>query len=100
MVGAAVASAGALRRFQRRWRRLRRRRRSRGAGGARQKDFGPPAPPKDKKKPFKKNEDKPRGPIPTKFSGRTYELDVLEDDDAIDITPDFMKHDDPEVDAP
>lgn len=69
-----------------------------GAGGARQKDFGPPAPPKDKKKPFKKNEDKPRGPIPTKFTGRTFDLDDTEDDDAIDITPDFMKHEDPEVD--
>jgi RNA recognition motif-containing protein len=67
-------------------------------GQARQKDFGPPAPPKDKKKPFKKNEDKPRGPIPTKFTGRTFDLDDTEDDDAIDITPDFMKHDDPEVD--
>jgi cold-inducible RNA-binding protein len=71
-----------------------------GGGHARQKDFGPPAPPKDKKKPFKKNEDKPRGPIPTKFSGRMYDLDGTEDDDTIDITPDFMKHEDPEVDAP
>ena len=68
-------------------------------GAARQKDFGPPAPPKDKKKPFKKNEDKPRGPIPTKFTGRTFGLDDLEDDDAIDITPDFMKHDEPEADG-
>ncbi len=71
-----------------------------GAGGARQRDFGPPAPPKDKKKPFQKKEDKPRGPIPTKFSGRMYDLDGTEDEDAIDITPDFMKHDDPDVDAP
>ena len=70
-----------------------------GAGHARQKDFGPPAPPKDKKKPFKKNEDKPRGPIPTKFTGRMYDLDGTDDDDAIDITPEFMKHEDPEVDA-
>ena len=69
-------------------------------GGARQRDFGPPAPPKDKKKPFQKKEDKPRGPIPTKFTGRMYDLDGTEDDDAIDITPDFMKHDDPEIDAP
>ena len=68
-----------------------------GAGHARQKDFGPPAPPKDKKKPFKKNEDKPRGPIPTKFTGRTFDLDDTDDDDSIDITPDFMKHEDPEV---
>jgi RNA recognition motif-containing protein len=71
-----------------------------GASNARQKDFGPPAPPKDKKKPFKKNEDKPRGPIPTKFTGRTFDLDDSEDDDAIDITPDFMKHDEPDVDGP
>jgi cold-inducible RNA-binding protein len=71
-----------------------------GAGHARQKDFGPPAPPKDKKKPFKKNDDKPKGPIPTKFTGRTFDLDDTDDDDSIDITPDFMKHEDPEVDAP
>ena len=70
-----------------------------GAGHARQKDFGPPAPPKDKKKPFKKNEDKPRGPIPTKFTGRTFDLDDTDEDDSIDITPDFMKHEDPEVDT-
>jgi cold-inducible RNA-binding protein len=70
-----------------------------GTGQARQKDFGPPAPPKDKKKPFKKNEDKPRGPIPTKFTGRMYDLDGTDDDDAIDITPEFMKHEEPEVDA-
>jgi RNA recognition motif-containing protein len=69
-----------------------------GAGNARQNNFGPPAPPKDKKKPFKKNEDKPRGPIPTKFTGRTFDLDDTEDD-GIDITPDFMKHEDPEVDV-
>lgn len=66
------------------------------AGHQRQKDFGPPAPPKDKKKPFKKNEDKPKGPIPTKFTGRMYDLDG-EDDDSLDITPDFMKHEEPEV---
>jgi RNA recognition motif-containing protein len=71
-----------------------------GAGHARQQNFGPPAPPKDKKKPFKKNEDKPRGPIPTKFTGRTFDLDDTEDDDSIDITPDFMKHEDPEVEVP
>lgn len=66
------------------------------AGGA--KNFGPPAPPKDKKKPFTKKEDKPRGPIPTKFTGRMYDLDDS-DEDAIDVTPDFMKHEDAELDA-
>ena len=65
----------------------------------RQKDFGPPAPPKDKKKPFKKNDEKPRGPIPTKFSGRMYDLDGTDEDDSIDITPDFMKHEEPDVDT-
>lgn len=71
-----------------------------GASHARQQNFGPPAPPKDKKKPFQKKDDKPRGPIPTKFTGRTFDLDDTDDDDSVDITPDFMKHDDPEVDAP
>jgi len=76
-----------------------------GGGGSasqqqRQQNFGPPAPPKDKKKPFKKNEDKPRGPIPTKFTGRTFDLDDTDEDDTIDITPDFMKHDDPPVEGP
>jgi RNA recognition motif-containing protein len=70
-----------------------------GGHHARQKDFGPPAPPKDKKKPFKKNEEKPRGPIPTKFTGRTFDLDDTDEDDSIDITPDFMKHEDPDVDV-
>ena len=70
-----------------------------GSAPAGAKNFGPPAPPKDKKKPFKKNEDKPKGPIPTKFTGRMYDLDES-DDDGIDITPDFMKHEDPEVEAP
>lgn len=71
-----------------------------GAGGHhRQRDFGPPAPPKDKKKPFKK-EDKPRGPIPTKFSGRMYDLDGTEEEDTIDITPEFMKPDKPETEEP
>ena len=29
-----------------------------------------------------------------------YDLDGTEDEDTIDITPDFMKHDDPPVDPP
>jgi RNA recognition motif-containing protein len=71
-----------------------------GGHHQRQQNFGPPAPPKDKKKPFQKKEDKPRGPIPTKFTGRTFDLDDTDEDDSIDITPDFMKHDDPPVDGP
>jgi cold-inducible RNA-binding protein len=68
---------------------------------ARTRDFGPPAPPKGKKgaKPgFKKDENRPRGPIPTKFTGRMYDLDEVDkdkEDEAIDALPDFMK---PEAD--
>ena len=68
-----------------------------GPGGARTKDFGPPAPPKGKKgaKPgFKKDENRPRGPIPTKFTGRMYDLDDVEkEDESLDALPDFMKPD-------
>ncbi len=73
------------------------------------RNFGPPAPPKGKKgaKPgFKKDEQRPRGPIPTKFTGRMYDLDDVEkEDESLDALPDFMKPDDedakpevPEVD--
>ncbi|MDH4064531.1 MAG: hypothetical protein OEW19_09025 [Acidobacteriota bacterium] len=60
------------------------------------RDFGPPAPPKGKKgakSSFKKDENRPRGPIPTKFTGRMYDLDDLEkgEDDGADIVPEFMK---------
>ena len=61
------------------------------------RDFGPPAPPKGKKgaKPgFKKDENRPRGPIPTKFTGRMYDLDDVEkEDESVDALPDFMKPD-------
>ena len=61
------------------------------------RDFGPPAPPKGKKgaKPgFKKDENRPRGPIPTKFTGRMYDLDDVEkEEEGDDIVPDFMKPD-------
>ena len=53
-------------------------------GGGGQKNFGPPAPPKDKKKPFTKKDDKPKGPIPMKFTGRMYDLDDSEEE-AIDV---------------
>lgn len=67
-------------------------------GGSRERNFGPPAPPKDKKKQAFKKEEKPKGPIPMKITGRMYDLDES-DDDGIDVTPDFMKHDDPDPDA-
>ena len=63
---------------------------------ARSRNFGPPAPPKGKKGPkpgFAQKERGPKGPIPTKFTGRVYGLDDQADaagaDD--DSLPDFMK---------
>ena len=64
-----------------------------GRGG---RDFGPPAPPKGKgpKKPYQQKERAPKGPIPTKFTGRMYDLDDIEkDDDQKDELPEFMKPD-------
>ena len=70
------------------------------SGGSGNRNFGPPAPPKNKKGAAFKKEDKPKGPIPTKFTGRMYDLDDSEDE-SIDATPDFMKPEtaDPELDA-
>ena len=50
-------------------------------------NFGPPAPPKRLRgaKKGSRQEDKPKGPIKEKATGRTYALDDLEDDAAIDI---------------
>ncbi len=65
---------------------------------ARSRNFGPPAPPKGKKGPkpgFAQKERGPKGPIPTKFTGRAYSLD--DSDEAAaggdDGLPDFMKAD-------
>lgn len=45
-----------------------------GGGPRRERDFGPDAPPKGKKKPqYGRAEQKPRGPIPTKTDGRIYD---------------------------
>jgi hypothetical protein len=65
-----------------------------GRGG---RDFGPPAPPKGKgpKKAYQQKERAPKGPIPTKFTGRMYDLDDIEkDDDVKDELPEFMKKED------
>ncbi|MGD9903193.1 MAG: RNA recognition motif domain-containing protein [Vicinamibacterales bacterium] len=61
---------------------------------ARQRNFGPPAPPKGKKGPKAGQKERgPRGPIPTKFTGRVYGLD--DENEAAaggdDTLPDFMK---------
>ena len=64
---------------------------------ARSRNFGPPAPPKGKKGPkpgFAQKERGPKGPIPTKFTGRVYGLDDNEAEAAgaaDDAMPDFMK---------
>ena len=70
-----------------------------GRGG---RDFGPPAPPKGKgpKKPYQQKERAPKGPIPTKFTGRMYDLDDIEkDDDQQDELPEFMKPEDADKDV-
>jgi RNA recognition motif-containing protein len=67
-----------------------------GAAAARERNFGPPAPPKGKKgkASFQQKERGPKGPIPTKFTGRMYDLDDLDQaEDTADQTPDFMKPD-------
>jgi RNA recognition motif-containing protein len=74
-----------------------------GSASARERNFGPPAPPKGSKRGpkggFKKDEGRPRGPIPTKFTGRMYDLDeVNEEDTGEDIVPEFMKHEAEESD--
>jgi hypothetical protein len=60
-----------------------------GGGGGRDRsaNFGPPAPPKRLRgaKKSSQQEHKPRGPIKEKNTGRTYALDDLEDDAALDI---------------
>ncbi len=71
-----------------------------GRGG---RDFGPPAPPKGKgpKKPYQQKERQPKGPIPTKFTGRMYDLDEVDaPDDVQDELPEFMKPEDEEVMKP
>ena len=66
----------------------------------RERNFGPPAPPKGKKGKgnFQQKERGPKGPIPTKFTGRMYDLDEVDTpEDATDEIPEFMK---PETDLP
>jgi RNA recognition motif-containing protein len=59
-----------------------------GAGPARQRNFGPDAPPKHKRKPHKERSDRgPRGPIKERPVGRLYDAD--EDWRAQDEDPDI-----------
>jgi RNA recognition motif-containing protein len=71
-----------------------------GPAAARERNFGPPAPPKGKKKKenFQQKERGPKGPIPTKFTGRMYDLDEVDaaEDTAVDDVPDFMKPEPPD----
>jgi hypothetical protein len=64
------------------------------AQAGRERNFGPPAPPKGKKPKgnFQQKERGPKGPIPTKFTGRMYDLDEVDQtDDNVDDIPEFMK---------
>jgi cold-inducible RNA-binding protein len=62
----------------------------------RARTFGPPAPPKKKggKGGFVKKDDKPRGPIPTKHTGRMFALEE-DDEESVDELPEFMKPESP-----
>jgi hypothetical protein len=65
-----------------------------GGAAGRERNFGPPAPPKGKKGKgsFQQKERGPKGPIPTKFTGRMYDLDEVDQpEDATDEIPEFMK---------
>ena len=65
-----------------------------GAPAGRERNFGPPAPPKGKKPKgnFQQKERGPKGPIPTKFTGRMYDLDEVDQtEDNADEIPEFMK---------
>lgn len=72
-----------------------------GAASGRERNFGPPAPPKGKKgsrSNFQQKERGPKGPIPTKFTGRMYDLDEIDaPEDAVDEIPEFMKPNDSPV---
>lgn len=72
-----------------------------GAVSGRERNFGPPAPPKGKKPKanFQQKERGPKGPIPTKFTGRMYDLDEVDQpEDAVDEVPEFMKPEDAKPD--
>jgi hypothetical protein len=75
-----------------------------GPAAARERNFGPPAPPKGKKKKenFQQKERGPKGPIPTKFTGRMYDLDEVDapEDTTADDVPEFMKPEPPEPPEP
>ncbi len=74
-----------------------------GAGGARSRNFGPDAPPKNKRKPPRKDSDRgPRGPIKERPVGRLYDADedwrADEKDDDLELDLDNIataaKHED------
>ena len=68
----------------------------------RERNFGPPAPPKGKKGAkgnFQQKERGPKGPIPTKFTGRMYDLDEVDaPEDSVDEVPEFMKPENEDAD--
>lgn len=58
-----------------------------GAGGPRSRNFGPDAPPKGKRKPQRKDDGRPRGPIKERPVGRLYDVDEdwRSEDNDVDI---------------
>jgi RNA recognition motif-containing protein len=73
-------------------------------GAARNRNFGPDAPPKNKRKPLRKDSDsRPRGPIKERPVGRLYDADedwraTDDDDTGIDNFATSAKNDEPDDD--
>lgn len=76
-----------------------------GPGGARSRNFGPDAPPKNKRKPPRKDADsRPRGPIKERPVGRLYDADEDwraqdEDLDIDNVATSKKAEDEPDVDT-
>ena len=72
-----------------------------GGGGPRSRNFGPDAPPKNKRKPPRKEEGRPRGPIKERPVGRLYDADedwrAQDEDIDIDNVATSKKEDEPET---
>jgi RNA recognition motif-containing protein len=69
-------------------------------GGSRNRNFGPDAPPKNKRKPQRKDEGRPRGPIKERPVGRLYDADEdwrAADADDLDIDDIATSRSDDEV---
>jgi cold-inducible RNA-binding protein len=72
-----------------------------GGGGVRSRNFGPDAPPKGKRKPQRKDDGRPRGPIKERPVGRLYDADEdwRSEEDDVDLDNIATAPDDEETDV-